>query len=137
LTFVLDASITLAWCFDDEDSVLADQVVARIVNEDAVAPVIWPLELANSFLSAERRGRTSISQTRSMLDVVQGLRVTLHQVHFTSGLEDVIMLGREESLSAYDASYVHLALANGLPLATLDSRLKVACEQVGVPLLVS
>ena len=38
-------------------------------------------------------------------------------------------------LSAYDASYLELALSRGLPLATQDARLARAAEHSGVTIL--
>jgi predicted nucleic acid-binding protein len=55
--FVVDASVALAWCFADETSDYADRILGRLEQDDAVAPAIWPLELANGLRTAERRGR--------------------------------------------------------------------------------
>jgi len=57
VTFVVDASVTLAWCFEDELSQRADEVLERLTTEDAVAPSTWPLDVANGLRSAERRNR--------------------------------------------------------------------------------
>ena len=45
--FVLDGSVAIAWCFEDEVSPYADAVAARIPTVQAVVPAIWPLEVAN------------------------------------------------------------------------------------------
>nr|MDP9471767.1 type II toxin-antitoxin system VapC family toxin [Chloroflexota bacterium] len=50
-------------------------------------------------------------------------------------LGSVLGLSREQGLSAYDASYLELAAREGLPLATQDSRLRVAAERIGVEIL--
>jgi predicted nucleic acid-binding protein len=55
--FVVDASVALAWCFDDQASGTADEVLGRLEHEEAIAPAIWPLEVANGLRTAERRGR--------------------------------------------------------------------------------
>ena len=55
--FVIDASVTLAWCFEDEASGDADAVLDRLDREAALAPAHWPLEVANALRTAERRGR--------------------------------------------------------------------------------
>ncbi|HSG46523.1 MAG TPA: type II toxin-antitoxin system VapC family toxin [Longimicrobiales bacterium] len=39
---------------------------------------------------------------------------------------------RVRGLSAYDASYLDLAMRYGIPLATLDQRLRAAAEAEGV-----
>lgn len=47
---------------------------------------------------------------------------------------DTVNIARSWNLSAYDASYLELALRLGLPLATLDGKLKAAATGAGVPL---
>jgi predicted nucleic acid-binding protein len=44
-------------------------------------------------------------------------------------------LAQEHGLSAYDASYLDLAIELGLPLATLDRDLREAAMRVGVLLV--
>lgn len=45
---------------------------------------------------------------------------------------DIVHLARAHQLSAYVAAYLELAIRRGLPLATLDDKLKAAAEAVGV-----
>jgi len=45
-----------------------------------------------------------------------------------------VSLARDHGVSAYDAAYLELAMRRGLPLATLDDKLKIAAQSVGVPL---
>ena len=47
-------------------------------------------------------------------------------------LQTMLSLARAHKLSAYDAAYLELALRRGLPLATLDDKLKAAAQAVGV-----
>jgi predicted nucleic acid-binding protein len=47
---------------------------------------------------------------------------------------EVLSVAREHDLSAYDAAYLELALRKGLPLATLDTRLRNAARRAGVEL---
>ncbi len=49
---------------------------------------------------------------------------------------DTLSLARTQSLSAYDAAYLELAMRRGVPIASLDDKLKAAAAKVGVPLLV-
>jgi predicted nucleic acid-binding protein len=49
-------------------------------------------------------------------------------------LSDTLQLARRHRLSAYDASYLELALRMSLPLATLDSDLQGAANKAGVKL---
>jgi len=40
---VVDASIALAWCFPDEDSVYADDVLDALEGQTVVVPSVWTL----------------------------------------------------------------------------------------------
>jgi predicted nucleic acid-binding protein len=47
-------------------------------------------------------------------------------------MSDTLQLARRYKLSAYDASYLELALRRGIPLATLDEDLQKAAKKAGV-----
>ena len=47
----------------------------------------------------------------------------------------VLEAARSYDLTAYDAAYLHLAAIRGLPLATVDDRLRQACSRAGVETL--
>lgn len=130
--FVVDASIVLAWCFEDEHTPSADRVLERLAHEPAVAPAIWPLEIANAFRSAERRGRLAIADVARLREGLLALPVTVEPTPLSSALGDVTEFARAAGLSAYDAAYLALAAARGLPLATADDRLAEAARLAGV-----
>jgi predicted nucleic acid-binding protein len=46
---------------------------------------------------------------------------------------ETLHLARLHNLSLYDAAYLELAVRRGLPLATLDDKLKGTAAAVGVP----
>ena len=52
----------------------------------------------------------------------------------THAFGDATNLAREHGLSVYDAAYLELAMRRGLPLATLDDKLKTAAVAIGVPI---
>ena len=54
---VLDASVTLAWAFEDEGNAYTDLVMESLAAVKAFVPNLWPLEVGNALLVAERRGR--------------------------------------------------------------------------------
>lgn len=130
---VLDASVALAWVFADEFSSYADAVAALVLRNQAIAPIIWPLEMANAMLTAVRRGRFPESRVPSAIDALRPLPVRVDQDASPMALaEAASVLGVTHRLSAYDASYLELAVRRGLPLATLDERLKRAAGTAGV-----
>lgn len=128
---VIDASIVLAWAFEDEFSPLAASVLRELEQAEAVAPSIWPLEVANGLLVAERRGRVSEAETRRFLALVGDLPVRVESSTRAQVWSTTTDLGRRHGLSAYDASYLDLCLRLDLPLATLDQSLAAACTSAG------
>jgi predicted nucleic acid-binding protein len=133
--FVIDASITLAWCFDDESNASADGVLERLLSEQAIAPAHWPLEVANALRTAERRGRLDAGELPRLRALLAALPVTIIPIELTTATGDVLDTARDHDLSAYDACYLSLALQRGVPLATIDARLRLACEAAGVDVL--
>jgi predicted nucleic acid-binding protein len=132
--FVVDASIVLAWCLEDESSELADSAIERLLAEGGVAPAHWPLEVANGLRAAERRGRIDEPALRQLRPRLTQLQVDLAPVELSTAL-GVIGSSRTYDLSVYDAAYVDLAEIRGLGLATVDARLAEACRVAGIPLI--
>ena len=135
MTFVVDASVALAWCFEDEESVAAYRVLARLESDAAVAPPIWPLEVANGLRSAERRGRIDEREMPGLVRLFTTLPIEVEAVGLVRTLGDVLPMARSLGLSTYNAAYVDLALRRGLPLATADEYLAQAAEAAGVELV--
>jgi predicted nucleic acid-binding protein len=132
--FVIDTSIAMAWCFEDETTESADAVLDRLRDDQAAVPAIWPLEVANVLLVAERRGRLSEAKASRFLELLSQLPIEVDDA--PRDLAGIVAAGRRHKLSAYDASYLVLAERLGAPLATLDRRLAKAAERAGVELLV-
>ncbi len=132
----LDSSITMAWVFEDEWSPLAQSVYDRLRGGFAHVPTIWPFEVGNSLLVGERRHRLSQADVVRFMAVLQGLPIV---IDVEAGLDMVFgpvsALAREHGLTVYDACYLELALRRGVPLATLDRRLRQAAARVGVPVV--
>jgi predicted nucleic acid-binding protein len=135
LNFVLDASVTLAWCFADEGGDYALGVLDRLRSSEAVAASHWGLELANALLVAERRGRIEPRDVSRLVRFVLALPIAVDPIARRRPVDSIHRLGRSHGLSAYDAAYLELAVRYGIPLATLDSDLRVAAEAEGVGVL--
>jgi predicted nucleic acid-binding protein len=131
--FVLDCSVTLAWCFPSEKAPYPQAVLHSLVSATAFVPPLWYLEVANALLMGERRQRSTEADTTSWLGFLMPLPITVDDQTIGRGWSDVLHLARAQDLSAYDAAYLELALRHGLPMATLDSKLKAAAATVGVP----
>jgi predicted nucleic acid-binding protein len=133
--FVLDASVALAWCFEDETTPATDAVLERLSDEEAAAPALWRLEVANGLAMAERRGRLSVAALARSVALLQRLAITIDAEGFDRAFRDLLDLARSERLTVYDAAYLELALRLGVPLASKDKSLRTAAGRLGVSLL--
>ena len=132
--FVVDASITLAGCFEDESNEAMESILDRLVAEGGAAPAHWAMEVANGLRFAASSGRVDLESVERARDIVRQLPVEIRPVETTTALS-LIEPARRHDLTVYDAAYLGLAEALGLGLATLDERLAAACRTVGVPLI--
>ena len=130
MTFVLDASLALAWCFGDEIDEPAARVRDQLATDSAVVPrVLWDLEVWNALLVAFRRGRiASIEENARHLAELPLRRAQ-------APVEDALAVGLRHGLSSYDALYLALSLRERIPLATRDRRLAAAARTEGLPVL--
>lgn len=135
MPFVLDASVAMGWSFRDERNAYAHGVLRRLRADSAMVPAVWVLEVANGLLVAERRGRFSPADIATVCENLGDLPVEVVDVTFDQAMSTVLNLGRTEQLSAYDATYLDLAMRERLPLATQDDRLWAAAGRVGVELI--
>jgi predicted nucleic acid-binding protein len=131
---VLDCSVTMSWLFREEFTPFAERILDEVTASRAVVPSLWPLEVGNVVLQAERRGRVSEADGSRFLALLGGLPIDVDALRGLDWLHDVVPLARETGLTAYDASYLELAARFGVPLATLDRRLASAATGVGVAL---
>jgi predicted nucleic acid-binding protein len=133
--FVVDNSVVMAWCFADEVSDYADAALDCLEDGEAIVPAIWPLEIGNVLLVAERKSRLDKADVVRFLELVGSLPIFVEQESPERMLTDIIALARDLRLSTYDASYLDLAMRSGLPLVTQDKLLVKAAQKCGVPML--
>ena len=136
MNFVLDASVALAWCFEDEQSEPAMAVLDSLRESEAVVAHHWTLEMANGLLSAERRGRLDGDGATRFSRLLLALPIAVDPVARGTALTETRRLARSHQLTSYDAAYLELAIRLGVPLATLDEPLRAAARAEGVALVV-
>jgi predicted nucleic acid-binding protein len=130
--FVLDCSVAVAWCIDDEAAPATDALLDRARDEGAWVPGLWPLELANVLLQGVRRGRLSANEATARLEILRTLPIQIDEETAGRAWRETLALARTENLTAYGAAYLELALRRGLPLATKDAALRAAALRSGV-----
>jgi len=123
----------MSWCFEDEGNSYAEAVLESPEHAEAYVPAIWPLEVGNVLLVAERKGRLSQASVVRFLALLGGLPIVVEQETLERMLKEIVWLAREHDLSTYDASYLDLAMRLDLPLATQDRSLVQAARKCRVP----
>lgn len=131
---MLDASVALSWCFEDEGGDYPLQVLDSLRTEEAVVPTLWPLEVSNGLLSAERKGRIDWAAVTTFTNLLLSLPVAVDPAERGRAFGETRRLARSNGLTSYDAAYLELAVRLGVPLATLDVALASAADTEGVSL---
>ncbi len=129
---VLDCSIALTWCFEDEASPETDGLFERVRDEGAIVPGLWYLEVSNVLLQAEKRGRIGIGDVMTRLDLIAELPISVDQQTTVRAWRETLTLARAEGLTTYDATYLELSVRRGLPLLTKDNELADAAKRLGI-----
>ena len=135
MNFVLDASVTLAWCFRDEQTSATNSLLEQLETAQAFVPGLWTLEIGNILLSACRKQRITYANAKEFLSLLSELDIQIDDATASCGFYDIFSLAYAEHLTTYDAAYLELAMRLGLPLATKDKQLAKAAAQVGVKVL--
>lgn len=139
MRFVLDASVTLTWLLkdaSDRSEAYAFDVLKQIKapNTEIHVPSVWGLEIANVIARSEANGNLTEAQSESFLELLNAAPIMIDAATASHALSETLQLARRHRLSAYDASYLELALREGLSLATLDEALRKAAIKAGVKL---
>jgi len=83
-------------------------------------------------LKASRRGRVTEAEIQVFLRNLPSFEISIDRWRGLSLLNTVRELAQRHSLTAYDASYLELAIRSGFPLATRDGALLRAATIEGV-----
>ena len=134
-SFVIDNSVVMSWCFKDEISQYADAILDHLQESTAFVPSIWPLEVVNVLLVAERKKRLRQADSVRFITLLSQLPIIVEYERTKKIMKDLLTLARANNLSSYDASYLDLSMRKGLPIATIDTRLIGAAKKTNVPIL--
>jgi predicted nucleic acid-binding protein len=133
--FVLDTSIAVAWCFEDEADPAVDALLDGLKARGGIVPALWPLEVTNVLLQAERRRRITTATVDGRLAAFEALPIAVDTSSWLRTGTTVLALARLHGLTTYDAAYLELAIRQRLPLATKDKALRRASQAVGIATL--
>jgi|SRR4029077_5180886 len=132
---ILDSSVTVAWFMPDEDTAESRAVLHEVIENGAVVPIHWLIEVGNALLVAMRGRRISPEKRRDALAQLIRLTITTDRQTADEAWGISLDLADRFGLTLYDACYLELALRRDLPLATLDKDLRKAAKALDIPLL--
>ena len=134
MSFVLDASTTLALLYGEETDVNLDRVERGIDSGKAVVPQLWHIEIANAMLTGIRRGSLTLDNAEQYFVMLRRSMITVDRETLTRAWTDTLELGAKHRLTGYDAAYLELAVRRRVALATLDKQPARAAEAEHIPL---
>jgi len=132
MPLIVDASVVVAWFARNQASDYTDRIRRQARNQRLHVPAVWPLEFANALWQLQRRKLLSNGQVDTIIDLAEPLDIVVHGE--TPAPRRLIAVARDHDLSAYDASYLDLALRLRYPVACRDSPLRGALRAVGAKL---
>ena len=135
MSLVLDASMAIAWMFEDEHTPSVLAALQRVASEGAIVPSLWRLEVANALRTAVRRQRCPANYADGCLRRLGRLEIDIDVETDAHAWGQTRAISREEDLTLYDAAYLELALRGGYLLASNDRDLLAAARRRGVDVL--
>jgi predicted nucleic acid-binding protein len=116
----------------DEASGESKLWLERLVREGGIVPNLWPLEVGNALLMAQRLTR---EQRLQAVQALMDLPIERDLETSERAWRETFQLADDHSLTLYDAAYLELAVRLDLPLATFDEQLKTAAQRFGLAAL--
>ena len=133
MSFVVDASVVIAWYFEESNS-LPEEAIEKIEEEGAVIPALFLIECANTFALGVRTRKLTKDLADSYFESVLELELEIDNEAAEHAMH-IYTLALQHQLTTYDATYLELAKRRKLPLATLDKALRAAAKKEKVALL--
>jgi predicted nucleic acid-binding protein len=127
----------MTWVIEEEQTPATLKHFNALTRREAEAlvPSLWCDELANVLLTVERARKISAAAVATWTDYFLAMPLIVYPASLEQSLTEVWPLAKAHGLTAYDASYLHLAMREDVPLASLDRQLIRAASKVGVTLL--
>ncbi|MGD0547732.1 MAG: type II toxin-antitoxin system VapC family toxin [Terracidiphilus sp.] len=138
MILVLDASMALSWLLkrnNPAEAVLSGQALDVVRASGAMVPALWYPEVANALLLAERQKVITVEVTANFFSNLSYWEIVQDSALPALFHVQVTQLGRVYKLTAYDATYLELAMRRAATLATFDRKLAAAARAAGVRVL--
>ena len=136
MILVLDASTALAWCItraNPTEAASAQESFDFVARNRTFVPSLWYSEILNTLLVLERANRLTEQNSSTFLADLATMWIDQDTVPPSQSQQWVLATARAHQLTAYDATYLELALRTASTLATFDRKLAEAARAAGVP----
>ncbi|MBM4034187.1 MAG: type II toxin-antitoxin system VapC family toxin [Planctomycetes bacterium] len=121
---VIHGSAAAPWVLPDERTEHSERLLEQVVDDShaLVVPELWRYEMLNVLRTGVLSGRITEEQARKGLARIGSIPLELvpTEAQGQGGILDTALSMR---LTAYDATYLHLARSRGLDLVTADREL--------------
>jgi len=131
-SFVIDASVILAWHDPRENNSYADGILDCLEKETAITPPLCCLEVNNILRLFEKKELITALDLEKAVAFMDCLPILRDRIAVDFSMPLVLNLSRAYELTMYDACYLELAVRLNLPLASLDSDLIKAAKTAKV-----
>lgn len=131
---VLDASVIVEWILNKGTS-SDDNLVAALPDMPAIVPAHWPVEVANALRTYVKSGHLSATSFLTIMGDIDKLAVQVQPPPNPDEIGPIAEFSVAYDLTAYDASYVQLALHEKAILVTLDRAMRRAAQRLNISLL--
>ncbi len=131
---VIDASVALSWCFADERTGASQKLLERVILSGALVPNLWHLEICNSLLIGEIKGRITIESIIEQFKNFDDMPIEVDSQTSSAAWGSIARIARTYKLTSYDATYVELAQRYSIELATRDKAMIKAAVSLQIPL---
>ncbi len=140
MNFVLDNSFLVSGLVPDEahaDTESLFEMFEKEKHKIYVPAVFWP-EYLNVMLNALKKNRITINHLENFSAIINGFNITVYipSNDLNWHIQKVLPLAQKYKLTAYDASYLAVALETKATLATFDKALMTAAKAAKIPLFI-
>ena len=135
--FVLDAVITMAWCFTGEATEFTETLLSRLADliDRALVPALWLYEVVNVAELAARKGRITEEKAGAFLESRADLPIEIEDPTRPLVFASARALASRYKITGYDAAHLELAIHHNVPIAALDNALAQVARAAGVNLV--
>jgi len=128
MEIVIDTSAIIAAIADEPDG---DKVINLTENAILVCPSVVPFEISNALTRMIRKNVIDKDKMTNLIKSFKKIPIKL----FENNLEDVLEIGWDYKIYAYDAFFLDTAKSLNLPLLTLDDGVEAVGKKLGVKIL--